>query len=72
MNVRNKKCIRKLSLRNLKTSKQRNIIAISAIVLTTILFTTLFTIIISIAHGYEQSNFRQIGSFEHGEFKYLF
>lgn len=71
MNVRNKKCIRKLSLRNLKTSKQRNIIAISAIVLTTILFTTLFTIIISIAHGYEQSNFRQIGSFEHGEFKYL-
>ncbi len=52
-------------------NKNRNIIAISAIILTTLLFTSLFTIAISINDGFQKSNFRQAGGFSQGTFKYL-
>ncbi|MEI3362357.1 MAG: hypothetical protein V8R75_07195 [Oscillospiraceae bacterium] len=42
-----------------------------AIALTTVLFTTLFTIAMSINDGFQQSNFRQVGGLSHGGFKYL-
>ncbi len=71
MNVSNKKCIRRLGLKNMKATKCRNIIAVIAIALTTLLFTALFTIIGSISYGFEQSNFRQVGTYSHGEFKRL-
>lgn len=71
MKVSNGKCIRRLSIKSLKAAKQRNIIAVISIALTTVMFTSLFTIIMSIAHGYEQSNFRQVGGYAHGGFKYL-
>lgn len=71
MKVANKKCIRRLAFRSIKASKTRNIVAIIAITLTTLLFTSLFTISMSIIDGYEQANFRQTGSYSHGEFKYL-
>ena len=61
MNVSNGKCIRRLSMRSLKAARQRNIIAVISIALTTIMFTALFTIVMSIVNGFEQSNFRQIG-----------
>ena len=48
MNVRNRKCIRKLSFRTLWASRKRNMIAVIAIALTTLLFTSLFTIALSI------------------------
>ena len=48
MNVKNRKCIRKLSWRSLWASRKRNIIAIIAIALTALLFTSLFTIVMSI------------------------
>ena len=38
LNVPNKKCIRRLSDRSLKAAKTRNIIAVIAIALTTVLF----------------------------------
>lgn len=71
MNVANRKCIRRLSMKSLKAAKQRNIIAVISIALTTVMFTALFTIIMSIVYGFEQSNFRQVGGYEHGGFKYL-
>ncbi len=71
MNVNNKGCIRKLSLKTMKYSKARNIIAAVAIALTSVLFTALFTIVGSIADGMEQSNFRMVGTCAHGEFKRL-
>lgn len=71
MNVANRKCIRRLSFRSLKAAKSRNIIAVISIALTTVMFTALFTIIMSIMHGFEQSNFRQVGGYSHGGFKYL-
>ena len=48
MNVKNRKCIRKLSLKSLYANRRRNLIAIFAIALTTLLFTSLFTIIIGV------------------------
>lgn len=69
MKVKNQKCIRRLSKRSLWTSRKRNMIAIFAIVLTTLLFTSLFTIILSINASYETYNFRQMGGYSHGTFK---
>lgn len=69
MNVSNRKCIRHIAFRHMKSTKSRNIIAIIAIALTTVLFTALFTIMMSIIYGSEQSSFRQIGSYSHGNFK---
>lgn len=71
INVANKKIIRRISLRHMQAAKTRNIIAVTAIALTTILFTVLFTIMMSVVYGYEQSNFRQLGGYYHGGFKNL-
>ena len=69
MNVRNRKCIRKLSFRTLWASRKRNMIAVIAIALTTLLFTSLFTIALSINRTYEMYTFRQIGGYPHGSYK---
>ncbi len=69
MNVKNRKCIRKLSWRSLWASRMRNIIAIIAIALTALLFTSLFTIVMSINSSYEMYTFRQVGGYCHGTFK---
>ena len=71
MKVSNRGCIRRLSLRALAASRTRNIVAVLAIALTTLLFTSLFTIALSLNEGMQQSNFRQVGGFAHGTFKYL-
>lgn len=71
IHVRNQKCIRHIGFRNMKAGKTRNIVAILAISLTAILFTAIFTVAMSIVYGYEQSNFRQVGGYSHGAFKYL-
>lgn len=71
INVSNRKCIRNISFKSMKASKTRNIIAIIAISLTSILFTALFTISMSIVYGFEQSNFRMVGGYSHAGFKYL-
>ncbi len=71
MKVSNQKCILRISLKNMKATKARNLIAVIAIALTTLLFTALFTIIMSISLAFEQSNFRMVGTSSHGEFKRL-
>lgn len=69
--VSNRKCIRHLSWKSLKAARTRNLIAIMAIALTTVLFTSLFTIALSLNDGIQQNSFRQVGGFSHGGFKYL-
>lgn len=69
MNVKNRGCIRRLSFKTLLASRKRNLIAIAAIVLTTLLFTSLFTVAMSINSSYEMYTFRQIGGYCHGTFK---
>ena len=71
LNVPNKKCIRRLSDRSLKAAKTRNIVAVLAIALTTVLFTSLFTIGASINYSFQQQNFRQAGGDMHATFKNL-
>ncbi len=71
MNVSNRKIIRRLGIASFKAAKIRNMITVAAIALTTILFTVLFTVGMSMKHGFEQSNFRQVGGYSHGGFKYL-
>ncbi len=69
MRVANRKCIRRLAFKNLQAAKLRNIITVAAVALTTILFTSLFTIALSIIENFQQSNFRQVGTTYHGIFK---
>lgn len=71
MKVSNRKCVRRLSRRSLAANRTRNIVAIVAIALTAMLFTSLFTIAFSINEGFQQANFRQAGGYNHGTFKYL-
>lgn len=71
MKVSNRGCIRRLSLRALWANRTRNMVAVLAIALTALLFTSLFTIALSINEGMQQSNFRQAGGYAHGSFKYL-
>lgn len=69
MQVKNKKIIRQLSFRTLWASRKRNLIAIIAIALTTLLFTSLATVTMSINSSYQTYTFRQIGGYAHGTFK---
>lgn len=69
MKVRNRKIIRHLSWKSLSANRTRNIVAILAIALTALLFTSLFTIALSINEGFQQANFRQVGGYAHGSFK---
>ncbi len=71
MNVSNRGCIRRLSLKSLLANRTRNLVAVLAIALTAVLFTSLFTIALSINEGIQQNNFRQAGGWSHGSFKYL-
>ena len=71
MKVQNKHCVRRLSMRTLRANRTRNMVAVAAIALTAMLFTALFTIALSINEGFQQSNFRQVGGYSHGGFKYL-
>ena len=47
MNVKNSPCIRRLAIKTLKKSAKRNIIAVAAIVLTTLLITSIFSVAFS-------------------------
>ncbi|MGI6095601.1 MAG: ABC transporter permease [Lachnospiraceae bacterium] len=69
MNVKNRNYIRRLSFKFMRTSRKRNRIAVIAIVLTTLLFTSLFTIALSMNSTYQAYTFRQIGGYSHGTFK---
>ena len=69
MNVKNRGCIRRLSFKTLRGSRKRNLIAISAIALTALLFTSLFTIVLSINETNQNDQFRSVGAYAHGSFK---
>lgn len=71
MNVTNRKCIRGLSVKSMKAARSRNLITILAIALTAVLFTSLFTVALSINYSFQQANFRQAGGWSHGMFKYM-
>ncbi|MGI6005930.1 MAG: ABC transporter permease [Ruminococcus sp.] len=67
--VGNKKAVRRLSDRSLASNRTRNLIAAGAIMLTTVLFTTLFTIGMGLLRSVEEQTMRQSGGIAHGTFK---
>ena len=67
MQVKNRACVRTVAVRSLRASKMRNLIAVIAIMLTTMLFTALFTIAISINDSFQQSNFLKKRSAHSGD-----
>lgn len=69
--VANRGCIRRLGFRSMRAARTRNIVAVLAIALTTVLFTSLFTIASSINYSFQQENFRQAGGDFHGTIKEL-
>ncbi len=70
-NVPNRGCIRRLGFRSMLAARTRNIVAVLAIALTTLLFSSLFTVAVAINTSYQQENFRQAGGDYHGTFKGL-
>lgn len=69
MKVKNGSCIRRLSFKTLMAARKRNIIAVLAIALTALLFTSLFTIVMSINETNQNYQFRSVGGYAHGAFK---
>lgn len=69
--VNNKRVIRKIADRTRKSGKNRNIIAVLAIALTTVLFTSLFTVGGSLIKKQQEATMRQVGGTAHAGYKYL-
>ena len=69
MKVANRGCIRRLSRKALAAARTRNIVAVLAIALTSILFTSLFTIAAALNASTEQYNFRTAGGDVHASVK---
>ena len=68
-NVNNKKAIHRLADKSFRAARTRNLIAIIAIALTAMLFTTLFTIGIGTVENFQQATMRQSGGDSHGVIK---
>ncbi len=69
LKVNNKKAINNLANKSYKANKLRNLFAIIAIILTTVMFTAIFTIGMNLVNSYEQETMRQVGSSSHGGLK---
>ncbi len=71
MRNNNRAIIRKLSIRSFLANKSRNIFALIAIVLTTVLITAVFTIGISLSDGMQQMLIHSYGRSTEVDFQYL-
>lgn len=69
--VKNKKVIKRIADQTRKAGKSRNLIAVLAIALTALLFTSLFTIGGSLVEKQQEDTMRQVGGSAHAGYKYL-
>ena len=69
--VKNRKAVFKISKNHLRANRARNLVAVCAILLTTMLFMALFTIAGTMVYSFQQATFRQVGGNMHGTFKNL-
>lgn len=67
----NRRTIRRLATKSLKANPMRNLTIICAIILTTLLITSGFTLILSMNKSMEDTQMRTVGTDFHGSFKYL-
>ena len=70
-NVKNKKCIDNLCKKSIYANVRRNVILAFAIMLSTIMLTTLFTIGGSIIKSVQDSTMYQVGTNQHAGFKFM-
>ena len=70
LKVKNNKCISRLADKSFRANKTRNIIAVIAIALTTILFTALFTIGSGAVESFQYNTMLQAGGMAHGAIKF--
>ncbi|MBP5762118.1 MAG: ABC transporter permease, partial [Lachnospiraceae bacterium] len=70
-NVKNKKCIDNLCRKSMFANMRRNVILTAAIILSTMMLTTLFTVSGSIIKSIEQSTLLQVGTSSHAGFKFM-
>jgi len=71
MNVANNSIIRKLMIRFLKAGRTRNTIAVVAIALTALMFTSVFTIGGNMIATIQDHTMRQVGTSAHGGLKQI-
>ncbi|MEF2966759.1 FtsX-like permease family protein [Paenibacillus sp. M1] len=71
MQTHNGRAVARLAHRSLRSNRMRSLIIVCAIVLTTLLITSVFTMAFSINRSMEQTQMRTAGSDFHGSFKYL-
>lgn len=69
--VNNARVIRRVADKTRKAARGRNLIAVIAIILTTLLFTSVFTVGESLIEKGRQETMRQVGGSAHAGFKYL-
>lgn len=69
--VRNRKAIRMLAVESFKANRSRNTMAVIAILLTAVLFTTLFTMGIGTVESLQRVTMRQAGGDGHAVLKYI-
>lgn len=71
LKVKNEKAIQNLAVKSFRANKTRNIIAVIAIALTAILFTSLFTMGIGTVESLQRATMRQAGGDGHAVLKYI-
>lgn len=69
--VNNKKAITNLAAKSFRANKPRNLIAVIAIALTTLLFTSIFTMGIGTVESLQRATMRQAGGDGHAVLKYM-
>lgn len=69
--VKNRRAVALLSTKSLLANRTRNLVAIAAIALTAMLFTTLLTIASAVVNTFQEQTFRQVGGRQHAGFKSL-
>ncbi len=69
--INNRKVIRRIADKTRRASSSRNLVLILAIVLTTLLFTSVFTVGGSIVDKLQEETMRQVGGSAHVGYKYL-
>jgi putative ABC transport system permease protein len=71
MKVRNSKCVNRLAVRAFLSARRRNIIAVVAIMLTSVLFTAIFAVSLSLVTTFNHSIMKQSGIEAHGYYAAL-
>lgn len=71
LKVNNKQAVNRLAIRSFAANRSRNLIAVIAIALTAILFTSLFTVGIGTVETFQRQTIRQSGGDGHAALKYI-